>query len=123
MFAHLVTVVPCIGLGIAAMLLRKGSQPHRVVGRVYVGLMLLTSAITLCMPARAGGRLFLHFGFIHTFSVITLVSLPYAIYAVRTGNVRGHQISMVMTYVGAIVIAGSFTLFPGRYLHQLFFGD
>jgi uncharacterized membrane protein len=29
---------------------------------------------------------------------------------------------MIGVYVGGILVAGLFTLAPGRYLHQLFFG-
>lgn len=33
-----------------------------------------------------------------------------------------HKQKLIGLYIGAIVIAGSFTFFPGRFMHQLFFG-
>ncbi|MCC9600054.1 DUF2306 domain-containing protein [Stieleria sp. JC731] len=120
---HLATVVPCIFLGLAVFCLRNGTVRHRTIGWVYSILMMVTSVITLLMPARAGSQVILHFGMLHTFSFVTIVSIPYAIYSVRTGNLRGHKITMISTYCGAIVVAGLFTLMPGRYLHGVFFGQ
>ncbi|MFT5306278.1 MAG: putative membrane protein, partial [Chitinophagales bacterium] len=45
-----------------------------------------------------------------------------AIIAIKKGDVKKHKWKMVLLYFGAIVIAGGFTLMPGRFLHQLFFG-
>jgi uncharacterized membrane protein len=75
------------------------------------------------MRAEVGPRLFGHFGFIHLFSVLTLFSVPQAYFAIKRGDIRTHQTSMMSLYVGAILIAGAFTFMPGRYLHSLFFGS
>ncbi|MFT5923027.1 MAG: putative membrane protein [Flavobacteriales bacterium] len=42
--------------------------------------------------------------------------------AARKGNIKAHKRKMILLYVGAILIAGAFTLMPGRYLHHVFFG-
>jgi uncharacterized membrane protein len=41
---------------------------------------------------------------------------------VRRGNISGHRNAMLGLYVGGLLIAGGFTLFPGRLLHRVFFG-
>lgn len=120
---HLATVVPCVVLGLVAFGIKKGTTRHRIIGGTYMVLMLATSLVTLCMPAIVGPRWMNHFGVIHTFSVLTLVSVPYAYWSIRRGNVVAHQSSMIGVYIGAIVIAGGFTLMPGRYLHAVFFGN
>ncbi|NKI31065.1 DUF2306 domain-containing protein [Croceivirga thetidis] len=122
MFIHLYTIVPCIFLGAYGLLAKKGTPLHRSLGKIYMVLMLFTAVVTLFMPAYVGSRLFNHFGWIHLFSLLTLWSIPRAYFAIKKGNVRGHQISLICLYLGAIGIAGAFTLAPGRYLHGLFFG-
>ena len=48
-----------------------------------------------------------------------LVSLPLGIYRIRQGNVRGHAAAMKGLFIGGLVIAGIFTLIPGRILGNL----
>ncbi|WP_350284231.1 DUF2306 domain-containing protein [uncultured Croceitalea sp.] len=121
MFSHLATVVPCIFLGAYLLLVRKGTKIHRALGKVYMVLMLITAFITLFMPALVGPQFLNHFGWIHLFSVLTLWTVPTAYTAIRKGNVKAHQRKMLLLFFGAIVIAGGFTLAPGRYLNELFF--
>jgi len=101
---------------------KKGTPLHRSLGKVYMVLMLFTALVSLFMPAVVGGRFLNHFGWIHLFSLLTLWSVPHAYFAIRKGDVRSHQISLVCLYLGAIGIAGAFTLAPGRFLHEVFFG-
>ena len=121
MFAHLITVVPCIFIGAALLILNKGTAIHKKAGKVYMILMLITAAITLFMEAKVGPQLFNHFGWIHAFSLLTLYTVPTAYTAIKKGRVKAHQRKMVLLYFGAIIIAGGFTLSPGRYLHEVFF--
>jgi len=122
MFTHLVTVVPCIFIGAYLLLVQKGTPIHRKLGKVYMVLMLFTAIVTLFMPAAVGARFLNHFGWIHLFSFLTLWTVPTAYTAIRKGNVKAHKRKMVLLYFGAIMIAGGFTLAPGRYLHEVFFG-
>ena len=120
-YAHLGTVLPCFLIGAWLLLRRKGTPVHRRLGRVYAALILFTALVTLPMPAAVGPRVLDHFGFIHLFSVLVLVSVPAAIYSIRRGNVTGHRGHMVGVYVGGILIAGTFALMPGRLLHTWLF--
>jgi uncharacterized membrane protein len=54
---------------------------------------------------------------IHILSVVVMLSLGYAIYAIRSGNVRGHKQAMIFTFAG-LMGAGIFTLLPYRMLGQ-----
>ena len=119
---HLLTVVPCIFLGAYGLLGKKGTPIHKRLGKFYMLLMLFTAVVTLFMPADVGGRFLNHFGWIHLFSFLTLWTVPTAYSAIRRGKVKSHQRKMILLYIGAIGIAGGFTLAPGRYLHELFFG-
>lgn len=85
-------------------------------------LMIITAIITLFMPSHVGPRIFNHFGWIHSFSFLTLYTVPTAYLAIIKGNIKLHKRKMILLYFGAIIIAGGFTFAPGRYLNNLFFG-
>lgn len=122
MYLHIITVVPCIFMGAYIFISKKGTARHKLIGKTYMLLMVITALLTLLLPARVGPQFLSHFGFIHLFSILTLYSVPTAIMAIRKGNVRRHKIKLTLLYIGAILIAGGFTLAPGRYLHGVFFG-
>jgi len=121
MYFHLATVVPCFLIGTVLLIIKKGTPIHKQMGRVYMVLMLITAAITLFMPAQVGPQFLGHFGWIHGFSFLAIYTVPTAYLAIKRGDVKSHQRKMVLLYFGAIIIAGGFTFFPGRYLYELFF--
>ncbi|WP_218598193.1 DUF2306 domain-containing protein [Polaribacter sp. NJDZ03] len=123
MYAHLITVVPCVFIGAYLLAVKKGTPFHRDLGKIYMLLMMITAIITLFMPAYVGPQVLNHFGFIHLFSFLTLYSIPTAIIAIKKKQIKKHKLKMIFLYVGAIVIAGGFTFTPGRYLHTFFFGS
>jgi uncharacterized membrane protein len=59
---------------------------------------------------------------IHLLSIFTLIMLPIAVWRARRHRVADHRRIMAMTFVGALVIAGLFTLLPGRIMHAVVFG-
>ena len=121
-YMHLVTVVPCFVIGAWLLARRKGTTIHKRLGWVYAVLIFVTAVVTVFMPAEVGPRVLNHFGFIHLFSVLVLTCIPLAIFHIGRRNVTGHRNAMVGVYVGGILIAGSFTLVPGRLLHGWLFG-
>ncbi len=122
MFIHLYTVFPAFLLGTISLLLKKGTRFHKTIGRIYMVLMLFTAVVTLFMRAHVGPTLFNHFGWIHLFSFLTIWTVPTAYLAIKRGDVKSHKRKMLLLYFGAIIIAGGFTFFPGRYLHSVCFG-
>lgn len=122
MYFLLATILPCVVIGALLLIIQKGTYFHKISGRIYMILMLITSVITLFMPAQVGPQLFNHFGFLHLFSILTLHSVPTAYIAIKNGEVKKHKWKMISLYFGAIIIAGGFTLVPGRYLYEVFFG-
>ena len=121
-YLHLATVVPAFAIGTFQLLGRKGTPSHKLLGKIYMLLMLATAFITLAMPAQVGPRLLGHFGFIHSFSLLTLYSVPTAYIAARRGNIKAHRAAMIGLFVGGILIAGTFAFMPGRMLHAWLFG-
>lgn len=121
MYLHLATVVPCFIIGTALLVVKRGTPNHKRMGKVYMVLMLITAVITLFMPAQVGPRFVGHFGWIHGFSFLAIYTVPTAYLAIKRGDVKSHQRKMILLYFGAIIIAGGFTFFPGRFLYELFF--
>ena len=121
-YLHLATVLPAFFIGAFQLLRRKGNPSHKLLGKVYMVLLLATGLITLTMPAEVGPRFLGRFGFIHAFNFLTLFNVPTAFFAAQRGNIRMHHASMIGLYVGGILIAGTFALAPGRLLHTWLFG-
>jgi uncharacterized membrane protein len=121
-YLHLATVVPAFAIGAFQLLRRKGTSSHKLLGKIYMVLMLATGFITLAMPAQVGPQFLNHFGFIHIFSLLALINVPAAYFAARHGNIKLHRANMISLYVGGILIAGAFAFSPGRMLHEWLFG-
>ncbi|MFT6870063.1 MAG: putative membrane protein [Paraglaciecola sp.] len=121
MYLHLATVIPCFIIGTMLLVIKKGTKIHVNFGRIYMVLMLITATITLFMQAEVGPTIFNHFGWIHSFSFLTIYTVPTAYIAIKKGNIKVHKRKMILLYFGAIIIAGGFTFVPGRYMHSLFF--
>lgn len=113
--AHIASAAGALVFGAVTLSLRKGTPTHRLFGRIWVALMVLTALVSFGI--RSSG----HFSWIHLLSVWTLVALAASIYAIIRGNVRMHRRGMISAYVG-LSIAGVFTLLPGRRLGSLVWG-
>lgn len=116
-WVHLATVLPALPLG-AWLLWRpaKGDAAHRIGGRVWVLLMLVTAIDSFWVRTLTGG-----IGPIHIFSVLTLVQLPRAIWFARTHQIDRHQKTMRGVFFG-LIAAGVFAMAPGRMLWTFLFG-
>jgi uncharacterized membrane protein len=112
-YIHLFSALAALVLGTVQLARAKGTGSHRVAGWTWAGLMLTAAFSSLWMPA------FLHLGWIHVFTLVTLVSLPIGLWQIRTGQVAKHAGTMRGLYIGGLVIAGAFTLTPGRLLGDL----
>ena len=121
-YLHLGSLVPAFVIGSYLLLNRKGTPVHKFLGKIYMGLMLFTAFITLFMEALVGPKFLNHFGFLHLLSLFVLYTVPTAYRAIRVGNIKLHKRKMVGLYVGALLIAGAFTLSPGRLMHTWLFG-
>ena len=121
-YLHLASVGLAGVLGTYLMIVRKGDSHHKKLGKIYMVLMLVTASVSLIMPAQIGFTLFNHFGPIHLLSFLAIISVVTAYLAIKQGNISLHQKSMIGLYFGGVIIAGAFTLMPGRLLNTWFFG-
>ena len=121
-FFHLVTAFSALVIGGVVLWRRKGTFDHRLLGWTWVVLMASTAVASAFirdyrLPNLAG------FTPIHGFTLLVAVMLPRGIWFIRHGNVVGHRKAMRGLFIGACVIAGLFTLLPGRIMHAVVFGS
>ena len=119
---HLIAVSPCLIIGVYLIYAStKGSKNHKKLGWIYMILMFFQAGVSLFMEARVGLQFLNHFGWIHLLSILTLYTVPKSIYYIKKGDIKGHSRSMIILFWAGLIIAGGFTLVPGRYLHDVFF--
>ncbi|MBV6657246.1 MAG: DUF2306 domain-containing protein [Devosiaceae bacterium] len=116
---HALAAMAAFVLGGVQLAAPKGALPHRTLGCVWVALMVTVAGTALFIYTL---RLIGPFSPIHLLAIYTLISLTFAVRAIRKGDVGAHRKAMVQTYVTALIIAGAFTLCPGRIMHEVVFG-
>ena len=117
--AHAFAAMAAFALGIVLFAGPKGTLPHRTLGFLWVALMVLVAASSFRIH---GIRLWGPWSPIHFLSIFSLITLPAALYAARVHRVSTHRRAMISLFVGALLIAGIFTLVPGRIMHGVVFG-
>ena len=116
---HAFAAMAAFALGLVQLASVKGTTQHRGRGFVWAGLMLIVAVSSFWVHEI---RLWGPWSPIHLLSILTLVTLPLAIYYAHTRQVRRHRSAMLSLFFGALVIAGIFTLVPGRIMHKVVFG-
>ncbi len=122
---HVFTVVPAFFLGAWLLVVsRKGSDAHRLAGKIYLTLMFATAVVAFFIPSFMSVSLGagpLRLGLIHLFIPLTIFSVWRTRKALREGNIKAHRASMMGLYFGGLVIAGLLTFIPGRIMFRIFF--
>jgi uncharacterized membrane protein len=116
---HAFLALFALALGIGQLALPKGTLPHRTMGYIWVGCMAVIALSAFGIQSLKPGS----FSYIHLFSIVTLIVLPFAVMHARRGRTRRHAIAMVSLFLGTLVIAGAFTLLPGRIMNHVVFGS
>lgn len=116
---HAFAALGAFALGVVQLAAPKGTLPHRTLGYIWVALMLVVAISSFWIHDM---RLWGPWSPIHLLSILTLVMLPLGLYYARSHKVRGHMLTMLGLFSGALIIAGGFTLVPGRIMHKVVFG-
>jgi uncharacterized membrane protein len=116
---HAFAAMTAFALGLVQFAAPKGTLPHRTLGWIWVGLMALVAISSFWIHQI---RLVGPWSPIHLLSILTLTVLPYAVWKAHTHQVVAHRSAMIGVFSGALVIAGLFTLLPGRIMHAVVFG-
>ncbi|HUC48698.1 MAG TPA: DUF2306 domain-containing protein [Xanthobacteraceae bacterium] len=117
---HAFTAMAAFALGVAQLAAPKGTLPHRTLGWVWVTLMLVVCISSFFIHQL---RMWGQWSPIHLLAVYTLIMLPLAVLAAHRHEVTRHRGRMIGLFVGALVLAGLFTLWPGRIMYQVVFGS
>lgn len=117
---HAFAAMGAFVVGLVQLAGPKGTTLHRTLGWIWV-LAMLTIAISsfwINGIKQAG-----NYSWIHGLSIFVLVLLPLGVLAARRHRVSAHRKTMIGLFLGALVIAGLFTLMPGRIMHQVVFAS
>lgn len=109
---HLLAAIVALALTPAILWGRRGTRLHRGLGWAWVSAMGLTAAASLGVKGLIPG----HFSPIHLLSLYTLGMLPLVVVYARRGDHMRHRRAVRGLIIGALLIAGAFTLLPMRLL-------
>ena len=124
-YAHATLALLAVPLGLYILRTKKGTRQHRILGRIWVTFLIIVSLTAIFIQAINPGQ----YSLIHLLIPWTIGSLIYSIWNIKKfKNTKierykfAHMYSMIGVYVGALLIAGAFTLMPGRFFHEILFG-
>ena len=116
---HAIVATAAIILGAAQLIANKGTQSHKILGYTWVLMIFCVALSSLFInDMRWVGP----FGPIHILFLLVFYTLWRSITAVRAGNKPAHKKAMKALYFQALVLAGVFTMLPGRVMHEIIFG-
>ena len=116
---HAFAAMAAFVLGVVQLAAPKGTLPHRTLGWIWVCLMLSVAVSSFWIhQIRLAGP----WSPIHLLSIFTLVTVPLGVWRAHRHQVADHRRIMTLVFSGALVIAGLFTLLPGRIMHAVVVG-
>jgi len=116
---HAFSAMAAFVLGVVQLAAPKGTLPHRTLGGIWIVLMLVVCISSFFIHEL---RMWGQWSPIHLLSIYTLIVLPFAFLAAHRHDVVRHRRRMLGLFLGALVIAGLFTLWPGRIMYHVVFG-
>ena len=116
---HAFAAIAAFAIGTVQLAAPKGTIPHRLIGWSWATLMLAVAVSSLFIHIL---RMWGPWSPIHLLSLLVLATLPLAVWHAHRHDVRRHRNAMAGLFIGALVVAGAFTLLPGRIMHAVVFG-
>jgi uncharacterized membrane protein len=117
---HAFAAMTAFALGVVQLAAPKGTLPHRTLGWIWVALMAIVAGSSFWIHQI---RLVGPWSPIHLLSIFALVTLPLGVWMAHRHRVADHKRIMILMFSGALLIAGLFTLLPGRIMHAVVFGQ
>ncbi|TCK28255.1 putative membrane protein [Ancylobacter aquaticus] len=116
---HAFSAIAALALGTVQLVAPKGTLPHRTFGWLWSGLMATVAVSSFWINEM---RWFGPFGPIHLLSLYVLWALPMALLRAHRSDIPRHAAGMTGLFYGGLVLAGLFTFWPGRIMHEVLFG-
>jgi uncharacterized membrane protein len=124
-YIHATLALLAVPLGLYIFLIKKGTKKHRMLGQTLVSVLVVVSLTAIFIQVINPGQ----YSLIHLLIPWTIGSLIYSIWNIKKFKKTkikrykfAHMYSMIGVYVGALLIAGAFTMMPGRFFHEILFG-
>jgi uncharacterized membrane protein len=117
---HAFAAMTAFVLGLVQLAAPKGTLPHRTLGGIWVAIMFVVAISSFFIHQL---RVWGPWSPIHLLSIFTLVMLPLGVWRAHNHQVQRHRWIMISLFCGALLIAGLFTLMPGRIMHAVVFGN
>src|ERR1700686_2713794 len=117
---HAFAAMTAFVLGVVQLAAPKGTLPHRTLGWIWVCLMMAVAISSFWIHEI---RLVGPWSPIHLLSIFVLITVPLAVWKAHRHQVAERRIIMISVFPGGLVIAGLFTLLPGRIMHAVVFGQ
>ena len=115
---HVAAASTALLIGAGLMWGPKGTTIHRAFGWTWV-IAMMTVAISsfFIHTINPGG-----FSLIHALSAYVAIGVPMGVAFARRHDIRAHRRMMTGNFLFGLIVAGAFTLVPGRLMWRVFFG-
>ena len=119
---HLAVAVLALILGCLMWARKKGTASHKMIGRGFVGLMVLAAISAIFINTLNPNGPF-GFSIIHIFVPLTLIGSWQVVSSARAKKFKAHQKHVQSLFFFALLIPGFFAFMPGRTMWHLIFGS
>jgi uncharacterized membrane protein len=106
---HLVVAVGALPLTVVQLARRKGGLAHRAIGYLWCGLLIGGALVSFFIQELTGG-----FSPPHLFAIMTVIVVPWIIYAARARRHKTHR-NLVLLMAYTQILAGVLTSIPDRH--------
>ncbi len=117
---HALAAFIAVILGAFRITLKKGTKLHRVMGYIWVSLMVFIAFSSFFIHEI---RTFGSFSLIHILSIYTLFSVIRVVRFARKGEVKRHRRETIFLYILGLILPGIFTFLPGRIMFKVISGS
>ena len=112
-WAHLALLAVALALTPVLFLKVRGTRAHRRMGWAWAGAMFGTAALSFAIHQINGG-----FSVIHLLALFVVLVVPRLVWTARRHRVAQHRRTARGLVIGALLVAGGFTLVGDRILAQ-----
>lgn len=115
---HIVSAFGALILGTAMFVRPKGTRSHKMIGKGFLALMLITATSAIFIRYLNDGS----FSWIHIFIPVTFFAAFETVYYIRKGNIKRHKRAVTGLFFGALLIPGVLSFLPGRIMSVMLLG-
>lgn len=123
---HALGALAAFVLGLVQIVAPKGTLPHKTIGVIWIGIMIVVAASSafILQPAEPGTPYWRRLSSIHLFIPITVFGLISGVRLLMRGGPRmkAHSWPFISVFLGGLIVAGVLAFLPGRIMHQVAFG-